>query len=112
MDAFLDIEVNVRARREATGIDEEVEDEAFTTRLFRRLDKDELFAGVRYLDNLPWCRHAVSLAPTVAYGASVSGGRRADALDDIAAKTAISDHHPDAREGIAAFKEKRPARFS
>lgn len=34
------------------------------------------------------------------------------ALDEIAAKTAISDHHPDAREGIAAFQEKRPARFN
>jgi len=34
------------------------------------------------------------------------------ALDDIAAKTAISDHHADAREGIKAFQEKRPARFS
>ncbi len=36
----------------------------------------------------------------------------AHALDDIAAKTAISDHHPDAREGMAAFREKRPARFN
>ena len=36
----------------------------------------------------------------------------AQALDEIAAKTAISDHHPDAREGIAAFREKRPARFN
>jgi 2-(1,2-epoxy-1,2-dihydrophenyl)acetyl-CoA isomerase len=36
----------------------------------------------------------------------------AHALDDIATKTAISDHHPDAREGIAAFREKRKARFS
>jgi 2-(1,2-epoxy-1,2-dihydrophenyl)acetyl-CoA isomerase len=34
------------------------------------------------------------------------------ALDDIAAKTAISDHHPDAREGIRAFQEKRKAQFS
>ena len=34
------------------------------------------------------------------------------ALDDIATKTAISDHHTDAREGIAAFREKRKARFS
>jgi 2-(1,2-epoxy-1,2-dihydrophenyl)acetyl-CoA isomerase len=34
------------------------------------------------------------------------------ALDDIASKTAISDHHPDAREGIAAFREKRPPRFN
>ncbi len=36
----------------------------------------------------------------------------AHALDDIAAKTAISDHHPDAREGIAAFREKRTPRFN
>jgi 2-(1,2-epoxy-1,2-dihydrophenyl)acetyl-CoA isomerase len=36
----------------------------------------------------------------------------AHALDDIAAKTAISDHHPDAREGMAAFREKRPPRFN
>jgi 2-(1,2-epoxy-1,2-dihydrophenyl)acetyl-CoA isomerase len=35
----------------------------------------------------------------------------AHALDDIAAKTAISDHHPDAREGIRAFQEKRKAQF-
>jgi len=36
----------------------------------------------------------------------------AHALDDIAAKTAVSDHHPDAREGIAAFREKRSPRFN
>ncbi len=33
-------------------------------------------------------------------------------LDEIAAKTAISDHHPDAKEGVAAFKEKRAPRFN
>lgn len=33
-------------------------------------------------------------------------------LDEIAAKTAISDHHPDAREGVAAFNEKREATFN
>jgi 2-(1,2-epoxy-1,2-dihydrophenyl)acetyl-CoA isomerase len=36
----------------------------------------------------------------------------AHALDDIAARTAVTDHHPDAREGIAAFREKRKARFN
>jgi 2-(1,2-epoxy-1,2-dihydrophenyl)acetyl-CoA isomerase len=34
------------------------------------------------------------------------------ALDEIAAKTAITDHHPDAREGVAAFVEKRVPRFN
>lgn len=34
------------------------------------------------------------------------------ALDEIAAKTAISDHHPDAREGVQAFNEKRAAGFN
>ncbi len=34
------------------------------------------------------------------------------ALDDIAAKTAISDHHPDAREGVRAFQEKRDPSFN
>jgi 2-(1,2-epoxy-1,2-dihydrophenyl)acetyl-CoA isomerase len=36
----------------------------------------------------------------------------AHALDDIATKTAISDHHPDAREGIRAFQEKRAPKFN
>ena len=31
------------------------------------------------------------------------------ALDEIASKTAISDHHPDAREGVAGFRDKRAA---
>ncbi len=34
------------------------------------------------------------------------------ACDEIAAKTAVSDHHPDAREGVAAFREKRQPRFA
>ncbi|MCB1693345.1 MAG: enoyl-CoA hydratase/isomerase family protein [Pseudomonadales bacterium] len=34
------------------------------------------------------------------------------ACDEIAAKTAISDHHPDAREGVAAFREKRTPKFN
>jgi 2-(1,2-epoxy-1,2-dihydrophenyl)acetyl-CoA isomerase len=34
------------------------------------------------------------------------------ALDEIAAKTAVTDHHPDAREGMKAFQEKRAPRFN
>jgi 2-(1,2-epoxy-1,2-dihydrophenyl)acetyl-CoA isomerase len=34
------------------------------------------------------------------------------ACDEIAAKTAITDHLPDAREGGAAFREKRTPRFN
>ncbi len=34
------------------------------------------------------------------------------ACDDIAARTGISDHHPDAREGVRAWREKRDPRFN
>lgn len=34
------------------------------------------------------------------------------ACDEIASKTAISDHHPDSREGVTAFREKRQPRFN
>jgi 2-(1,2-epoxy-1,2-dihydrophenyl)acetyl-CoA isomerase len=36
----------------------------------------------------------------------------AQALDEIAAKTAVTDHHPDAEEGVRAFREERPPRFN
>ncbi len=36
----------------------------------------------------------------------------AHSLDEIAAKTAISDHHPDSREGVRAWFEKREPRFN
>jgi 2-(1,2-epoxy-1,2-dihydrophenyl)acetyl-CoA isomerase len=36
----------------------------------------------------------------------------AHALDDIASKTAITDHHPDAAEGMRAFREKRKPNFN
>jgi 2-(1,2-epoxy-1,2-dihydrophenyl)acetyl-CoA isomerase len=32
--------------------------------------------------------------------------------DDIAAKTAISDHHPDTVEGMTAYRERRPPKFN
>jgi 2-(1,2-epoxy-1,2-dihydrophenyl)acetyl-CoA isomerase len=33
-------------------------------------------------------------------------------LDEIASKTAVTDHHPDAAEGMRAFREKRKPRFN
>ncbi|MBV9993489.1 MAG: enoyl-CoA hydratase/isomerase family protein [Alphaproteobacteria bacterium] len=36
----------------------------------------------------------------------------AHALDDIAVRTAVTDHHPDAKEGAAAFREKRAPEFN
>ena len=32
--------------------------------------------------------------------------------DDVAAKTAVSDEHPDTREGMAAYRERRAPRFN
>ncbi len=33
-------------------------------------------------------------------------------LEDIAARTPIGDHHPDSREGVAAFRDKRQPAFN
>ncbi|MFP6807499.1 MAG: enoyl-CoA hydratase/isomerase family protein [Pseudomonadales bacterium] len=34
------------------------------------------------------------------------------ACDEIASKTAIADHHPDTKEGVGAFREKRDPKFN
>ena len=34
------------------------------------------------------------------------------ACEEIASKTAVSDHHPDTREGVGAFHEKREPHFN
>jgi 2-(1,2-epoxy-1,2-dihydrophenyl)acetyl-CoA isomerase len=34
------------------------------------------------------------------------------ALDDIAVRTAVTDHHPDARDGGRSFREKRAPVFN
>src|SRR5262245_12128060 len=36
----------------------------------------------------------------------------AQSLDEIASKTAVTDHHPDAAEGMKAFQQKRAPRFN
>ncbi len=53
---------------------------------------------------------AMRLAKRALYNADVLGFEAA--CDDIATKTAIGDHHPDAHEGRQAFLEKRPPRFN
>jgi 2-(1,2-epoxy-1,2-dihydrophenyl)acetyl-CoA isomerase len=68
--------------------------------------------------------HALELAKELANGPQVSMRmlKRSiynaaemtfdQSLEDIASKTAVTDHHPDAREGITAFQEKRPPKFN
>jgi 2-(1,2-epoxy-1,2-dihydrophenyl)acetyl-CoA isomerase len=36
----------------------------------------------------------------------------AHACEDIAARTAVTDHHPDSREGVTAWREKRTPQFN
>ena len=69
---------------------------------------ERTMAFARELANGP--QVAMRLLKRSVYNAAEQGF--AKALDDIAAKTAISDHHPDAREGAAAFREKRAPRFN
>ena len=53
---------------------------------------------------------AMRLLKRSIYNAAEFGGEQS--LDEIAARTAISDPHPDVREGMAAFREKRSPRFN
>lgn len=53
---------------------------------------------------------AMRLLKRSIYNAAESGF--AAALEDIAARTAITDHHPDALEGVVAFREKRAPKFN
>ena len=53
---------------------------------------------------------AMRLLKRAVYNAAEMTLLQAD--DDIASKTAISDHHSDAREGRLAFNERRTARFN
>ena len=60
---------------------------------------------------------AVKIEATKGYGAEVVlydrySESREEIGQDIATKTAISDHHPDAEAGARSFREKRPARFN
>ncbi len=52
---------------------------------------------------------AMRMLKRAVYRAAESGFE--DAVDDIAVRTAITDHHADAAEGARAFREKRPAKF-
>ncbi|HEX7775037.1 MAG TPA: enoyl-CoA hydratase-related protein [Parvibaculum sp.] len=53
---------------------------------------------------------AMRLLKRSLYNAAETG--LAQSLDEIAVRTAITDHHPDAREGVASFEEKRPPKFN
>jgi 2-(1,2-epoxy-1,2-dihydrophenyl)acetyl-CoA isomerase len=53
---------------------------------------------------------AMRLLKRAIYNAAEMG--MLQAFDDIAARTALSDHHPDAQEGVRAFREKRAPRFN
>lgn len=53
---------------------------------------------------------AMRMAKRSLYNAAESAF--APALEDIAVRTAVTDHHPDAREGARSFREKRPPRFN
>jgi 2-(1,2-epoxy-1,2-dihydrophenyl)acetyl-CoA isomerase len=71
-----------------------------------------------------WMARALELAAELAEGPQVAMRllKRAiynaselafgQALEDIAVRTAITDHHPDARDGARSFAEKRAPRFN
>ena len=88
-------------------------DEALELGLVHQVTADDALAGAamdlaRELAEGP--QVAMRLLKRSIYTAAESSFGHA--LDDIATKTAISDHHPDAREGIRAFQEKRAPKFN
>lgn len=88
-------------------------DEAFSLGLVHEVVedaalKDSALALARELANGP--QVSMRLLKRSVYNAAELSWEQS--LDEIAAKTAISDHHPDAREGVAAFREKRAAKFN
>jgi 2-(1,2-epoxy-1,2-dihydrophenyl)acetyl-CoA isomerase len=76
------------------------------------------------VDDADLAGHALDLARELAAGPqtamrllkrslyAAADTQLAAAFDDIAARTAVTDHHPDAREGVAAFRERRAPKFS
>lgn len=84
----------------ALGLVHEVVDDgelAGTTQALARELADGPQVAMRLL------KRSVYTAAEVAFG---------PALDDIATKTAISDHHPDAEAGVQSFLTRQPPRFN
>jgi 2-(1,2-epoxy-1,2-dihydrophenyl)acetyl-CoA isomerase len=88
-------------------------DEALEAGLVHQVTADDELAGAamelaRELADGP--QVAMRLLKRSIYGAAELSFSHA--LDDIASKTAISDHHADATAGGQSFREKKPPRFN
>ena len=88
-------------------------DEAFELGLVHEVTADDELAGAavdlaRELADGP--QVAMRLLKRSIYSAAELSFPHA--LEDIATKTAISDHHADAKAGARSFRDKEPARFN